>query len=114
MKPMIVEFGFGTSLRRGDYTEASVRAVRHALWRNSINIAEFRGFEKTEMKIAVRIGVQDPASVDPKAVADVFPYGQAKVEVVEGGLDVTRTDGRMTVMAQAALAVGFEEAGADV
>ena len=35
MGPMIVEFGLGTSLRRGSYTEAAARAVRAALWRNS-------------------------------------------------------------------------------
>ncbi|MEP3018597.1 MAG: Lin0512 family protein, partial [Tateyamaria sp.] len=28
---MIVEFGLGTSLRRGDYTQAAERAVRAAL-----------------------------------------------------------------------------------
>jgi len=37
---LLTEFGIGTSLRRQDYTQAALRAVRDALWRNSINLAE--------------------------------------------------------------------------
>ena len=108
MTPLIVEFGMGTSLRRGDYTEASVRAVRHALWRNSINLAELLGFSKDDMRVSVRIGVQRPEAVDVATVAAVFPYGQPEIEAVRGGLNVDRADGTVTVMAQVALSVGFD------
>ncbi|MEO0391255.1 MAG: Lin0512 family protein [Pseudomonadota bacterium] len=113
MTPLILELGKGTSLRRADYTDAAVRAVRDALWRNSINLAELLGFTKDDMRISVRIGVQDPSAVDVAAIAEVFPYGRAEVEVVHGGLDVPRSDGTRTVMAQAALSVGFEMERAD-
>ncbi|MEM8577709.1 MAG: Lin0512 family protein [Pseudomonadota bacterium] len=113
MTPLIQEFGFGNSLRRGDYTEAAVRAVRHALWRNSINVAELLGFDKDDMRVDVRIGVQAPGEVDTGQVAAVFPYGTARIEVVAGGLNVPRADGTVTVMAQAALSVGFEMERAD-
>jgi len=111
--PLIQEFGMGTSLRRGDYTEAALRAVRHALWRNSINVAELLSFDKNDMRIAVRVGVQAPEAVDVAAVAAVFPYGTAEVEVVHGGLNTPRADGTVTVMAQAALSVGFDMERAD-
>ena len=65
---------------------AACRAVRDALWRNSINAAELFGVEKEDMILDVRIGVQRPEAVDIAAVAAIFPYGKAHVGVVEGGL----------------------------
>lgn len=105
--PMIVEFGFGTSLRRGDYTEAAARAVRAALWRNSINLAEYMGVGKEDMCIEVRIGCAKPDAVDTDVLAKVFPYGRTSFVVEKGGLEVARPDGdgHATVMAQAALIV---------
>ena len=51
VKRLLTEFGMGSSLRRQDYTEAAVRAVRDALWHNSINLAELFGKDKAEMQI---------------------------------------------------------------
>ena len=45
IKRLLTEFGMGSSLRRCDYTKAAVRAVKDALWHNSINIAELFGKE---------------------------------------------------------------------
>ena len=75
MERILTEFGMGTSLRRGDYTQAAKRAVENALWHNSINAAELFGFDKSDMAISVRIAVQQPDKVDRAAVAAVFPYG---------------------------------------
>ncbi len=115
MKNLLVEFGMGTSLRRGDYTEAAVRGVRDALWHNSINLAELFGFEKTDMQIRVDVGVQHPQSVDVSAIEAVFPYGQVRVCVHQGGLDIPRPEGagNPTIMANVALTVGFEMERAD-
>ncbi len=108
-KRMLTEMGMGTSLRRQDYTEAAVRAVKDALWHNSINLAELFGRDKTEMLIDLEIGVQQPDRVDMTALAAVFPYGQVSVSVVKGGLDVPRADGgKPTVIANAAISVSFE------
>jgi uncharacterized protein (TIGR02058 family) len=110
---MLTEFGQGTSLRRQDYTEAAIRAVRDALWHNSINLAELFGRDKSEMLIDVEIGVAAPERVDADAVAAVFPYGQVSVRAVRGGLDVPRADGTApTVIAVVALSVSFEMEGA--
>lgn len=110
--PMIVEFGLGTSLRRGSYTEAAARAVRAALWRNSINLAEYMGVGKEDMRIEVHIGCAQPDLVDTSVLAEVFPYGETTFVVGHGGLDVARPEGtgNPTVMAQAALIVSVEVA----
>ncbi|QJF50880.1 Lin0512 family protein [Roseobacter ponti] len=110
MQRLLVEFGMGTSLRRGDYTQAAVRGVKDALWHNSINLAELFGFEKTDMKIIVDVGVQQPDAVDVSEVMAVFPYGDAEVRVHHGGLDAPRPDGdgNPTIMANVALTVGFD------
>ncbi|MEM1128969.1 MAG: Lin0512 family protein [Pseudomonadota bacterium] len=106
---LLVEFGMGTSLRRQDYTEAALRAVRDALWHNSINLAELYGKDKADMQITVEIGVQDPEAVDTDKVAAVFPYGQVKVLSQAGGLDIPRIDGpQPTVMAIAAICVALD------
>src|SRR6056300_7390 len=98
-----LELGMGTSLRRQDYTKAACRAVEDALWHNSLSLAEAFGFEKSDMIIDVEIGVQCPQHVDIDEVAAIFPYGQATVQVVEGGLDIDKPDGSgRTIIANAA------------
>lgn len=107
---LLTEFGMGTSLRRGDYTQAAKRAVQDALWHNSINLAELFGFPKDAMKITVEIAVQKPEEVDVMAVAEVFPYGETIFKVHKGGLDIPRPEGtgNPTIMANVALSVAFE------
>lgn len=107
---LLVEFGMGSSLRRGDYTQAAKRAVQDALWHNSINLAELFGFDKTDMQITLDVGVQKPEEVDADVLRAVFPYGEVTVNVQRGGLDVPRPDGdgHPTIMANVALSVGFE------
>ena len=108
VKRLLTEFGMGSSLRRRDYTQAAVRAVKDALWHNSINLAELFGKDKTEMLIDVEIGVQDPDAVNCADVAEIFPYGQVRVEVMHGGLDVPRPEGHPTVMANVAISISLD------
>ena len=108
-----LELGMGTSLRRHDYTKAACRAVEDALWHNSLSFAEAFGFEKSDMLIDVEIGVQRPDEVDIYQVAAIFPYGNASVEVVEGGLDIANPYGKgYTIIANAAVVVYFDMEGA--
>tara|TARA_B100000780_G_scaffold219950_1_gene159001 strand:+ start:906 stop:1253 length:348 start_codon:yes stop_codon:yes gene_type:complete len=108
VKRLLTEFGMGSSLRRRDYTQAAVRAVKDALWHNSINLAELFGKAKSEMLVDVEVGVQDPDAVDQAAVAEIFPYGQVRVQVVHGGLDVHRPEGNQTVIANVAISVSLD------
>ena len=107
-KRLLTEFGMGTSLRRQDYTEAAKRALKDALWHNSVNMAELYGFPKEAMIIEVAIAVQQPDQVDITALLSVFPYGQPSVTVTHGGLDVPRPDKPPTVIANAAINVSFD------
>lgn len=108
-KRVVTQFGMGTSLRRRDYTEAAARAIRDALWHNSLNVAEAFGFPKEAMIIDVEIGVQQPDAVDRDALLKIFPYGQPAITVVKGGLDVPRQDKEgLTVIANAAITVSFD------
>ena len=104
-----LELGMGTSLRKGDYTRAAVRAVQDALWRNSISFAEAFGFEKSDMLIDVEIGVQQPDALDADEVKAVLPYGNGGVRVVTGGLDIPKPDGKgVTILANAAIIISFD------
>ena len=109
MPRLLTEFGMGSSLRRQDYTEAATRAVKDALWHNSINLAELYGKQKEDMQITVEVGVQDPDALDIAKVAEIFPYGQITVVPRKGGLDVPRQDGgKPTVIANVAISVALE------
>ncbi len=105
-KPMIMEFGSGTDIRGEDYTKAAKRAVDDALHHNSIAVADALGKAREDMQVDILIGVARPDAVDKAAVAAMLPYGQAQVEVVEGGLDtpLENKEGSV-VLANAALTV---------
>ena len=104
---LLTEFGIGTSLRRQDYTEATLRAIRDALWRNSINLAELFGAPKETMILDVEIGVAQPDAVDIDKVKAAFPYGQPRIHVTKGGLDVLRPDEPPNVIANVAISVSL-------
>ncbi len=105
-KRMVVEIGMGTDLQGQDYTKAAVRALKDALWHNSLTIAPAFGFEREKMIIEVSIGVAKPDRVDKEAVKAVLPYGQASIDVVEGGLDIlSDCKTKTTVIANAAAVV---------
>lgn len=81
---------------------------KNAQWHNSINLAELFGKDKTEMLIDVEVGIQNPDAVDRTAMVGIFPYGQVSVKVVHGGLDVPRSEGQPTVMANVAISVSLD------
>ena len=104
-----LELGQGTSIRSMDYTAAAVRAVKDALWRNSLSAADAFGFDRSAMLVDVEIGVQNPDAVDVSQVAAVFPYGVVTVLPKLGGLDVPKhgKSGHL-VVAVAAVSVHFD------
>ncbi|WP_264211766.1 Lin0512 family protein [Leisingera thetidis] len=110
---VLVEFGMGTSLRREDYTEAARRAIRDALWHNSVSMAELFDFSKEDMIIDAEIGVRKPEAVDQDALLEIFPYGRPSIRIVEGGLDIEKPHGGRTVIANAAVIVSFDMEAAE-
>lgn len=104
-----MELGMGTSLRAEDYTKAAIRALKDALWHNSLTMADAFGFSRESMIVDIEIAVQKPDAVDTDAVKAVLPYGRGAVTVVKGGLDVPKPDGAgKTVIANAAVLVSFD------
>jgi uncharacterized protein (TIGR02058 family) len=109
MKRMVVEFGMGTDIRGADYTKAAVRALRDALWHNSLNIAAALGKPTDSMVVEVLIGVPKPERVDKAEVLAVLPHGTGSVKVVEGGLEIMNDEGTSsTVIANAAAIVHLD------
>ena len=105
-KRVVVEMGMGTDIRGGDYTKAAVRALRDALWHNSLGVTRALGMDVDSMRIEVIIGVPKPEAVDTSQVLAVLPHGTGEVRVVHGGLEIPNEEGSdKTVIANAAAVV---------
>ncbi|MEM6660806.1 MAG: Lin0512 family protein [Pseudomonadota bacterium] len=107
-KRMVLELGMGTDLGGEDYTKAAIRALRDALWHNSLTIADAMGVDRQAMEVDILIGTGKPDEVDETAVAAILPYGTARVRAVQGGMDIPKEDGSLTVMANAAVVVWLD------
>ena len=109
MKRMALQFGMGTDIRGTDYTKAAVRALRDALWHNSLGVAAALDMPTDAMMVEVLIGVPKPELVDKAAVLAVLPHGTGTVELVRGGLEIMNDAGTgSTVMANAAAIVRLD------
>ena len=51
LKRVALEIGMGTDIRGGDYTKAAVRALRDALWHNSLTVATAVGTSSVLLSI---------------------------------------------------------------
>jgi len=106
---MVLQIGMGTDIRGADYTKAAVRALRDALWHNSLSVADAVGLPVDSMRVEIRIGVPHPEQVDKAAVLAVLPHGTGTVEIVEGGLEIMNDAGtNKTVIANAAAIVRLD------
>ena len=105
-KRIVLEIGMGTDIRGTDHTKAAVRALKDALWHNSLGIADIVGVPVDSMRVEVTIGVPKPDQVDTAQVLGVLPHGTGTVTCVVGGLEIpnpSRADA--TVIANAAAVV---------
>jgi uncharacterized protein (TIGR02058 family) len=109
LKRMVMQIGMGTDIRGADYTKAAVRALRDALWHNSLSVADAVGLPVDAMQVEVMIGVPRPDQVDKETVLAVLPHGTGTVRVVEGGLEIPNDGGtNMIVIANAAAVVRLD------
>ena len=109
LQRMAIEIGMGTDIRGSDYTKAAVRALRDALWHNSLSIANALGKPTDSMFVEIHIGVPKPEQVDKEQVLAVLPHGTGTVHVVEGGLEIPNDAGTgSTVVASAAAIVRLD------
>ena len=108
-KRVVLQIGMGTDIRGTDYTKAAVRALRDALWHNSLGIANAIGLDTDSMHVEVTIGVPKPDQVDKAQVLAVLPHGTGTVTVVEGGLEIPNDAGTgSTLIANAAAVVRLD------
>ena len=106
---VVLQIGMGTDIRGSDCTKAAVRAVRDALWHNSINIAAALGQPLDAMQVAITVGVPRPDEVDHQQVLAVLPYGRGTLDVVRGGLEIINDAGTdATLIANAAVVVRLD------
>lgn len=106
---MLLEIGMGTDIRGSDPTKAACRALRDALWHNTIAIAPAMGQPPESMIVDVHIGVPRPHLVDTAQVLAVLPYGRGTVTVVEGGLEIPNDAGTdCTLIANACAIVSLD------
>ena len=111
LKRMVLEIGMGTDIRGVDPTKAAVRALRDALWHNSLGIASALGLDADSMQVEVTIGVPHPEMVDKARVLAILPHGTGTVTVVEGGLEIPNDEGtNATLIASAAAVVWLDVA----
>ena len=106
---VVLEIGMGTDIRGTDPTKAAVRALRDALWHNSLTIAKALNQDTDDMRVEVTIGVPHPEQVDKSQVLAVLPHGTGTVNVVAGGLKIpsaNRDDS--TLIAHAAAVVKMD------
>jgi uncharacterized protein (TIGR02058 family) len=109
LRRTVLQIGMGTDIRGADYTKAAVRALRDALWRNGLSVADAVGLPVDAMQVEVTIGVPRPEQVDKEAVLAVLPHGTGTVRVVEGGLEIANDAGtNSTVIANAAAVVRLD------
>src|SRR3954468_23850256 len=110
-KRMVLEIGMGTDIRGPDPRKAACRALRDALWHNSLSIATALGQPLDAMIVDVHIGVPRPELVNHAEVLAVLPYGKGSVTVVEGGLEVHNDEGtNSTMIANACVVVSLDVA----
>ena len=110
-KRMVLEIGMGTDIRGADPTKAACRALRDALWHNSLSIAPALGHPLEAMIVDIHIGVPRPELVDKSEVLAVLPYVKGSVPVVEGGLEIPNDAGTSsTMIANACVVVSLDMA----
>jgi uncharacterized protein (TIGR02058 family) len=108
-KRVVTEMGMGTDIRGGDYTKAAVRALRDALWHNSLSVTRALGMDVDSMRVEVIIGVPKPEAVDTAQVLAILPHGSGEVKVVQGGLEIPSDNGTdKTIIANAAAVVRLD------
>ena len=105
LKRMVLEIGMGTDIRGADPTKAAVRALRDALWHNSLGVAAALGMDTDLMQVEVTIGVPHPEKVDKKAVLAILPHGTGTIAVVDGGLEIANDEGTGSTLVASAAAV---------
>ncbi|EUJ31273.1 hypothetical protein MFLO_09502 [Listeria floridensis FSL S10-1187] len=91
-KLLFIQTGFGVDVHGQDVTKAAVRAVRHAIYHNSMPGIEAMLPDGDLNKMIVRVKLAVPTdkdTVDKSEIKKLIPYGSVEVEVMDGGMVTT-------------------------
>mmetsp|Transcript_12936 Transcript_12936/g.24302 ORF Transcript_12936/g.24302 Transcript_12936/m.24302 type:complete len:221 (+) Transcript_12936:133-795(+) len=86
---LFVECGFGNDSHGQNPTKAAVRACRNAIEFNSIpsiNRLVPGGYESLKLDVILAIPPKYQQGLDLEAVKSVFPYGETKFTIQDGGM----------------------------
>lgn len=107
---LIIELGTGVDLHGGDYTKAATRAVEDAIHRGSLlYLADMlKAGDRPKMYVDVTIASPNPTAVDGDAVLKALPFGEKKITVVSGGMQVPGSEPDSIIMSNASVLVTVE------
>ncbi|MBC2284316.1 hypothetical protein HCB69_07995 [Listeria booriae] len=91
-KIVFIQTGFGVDVHGQDITKAAVRAVRHAIFTNSMPGIEafLPDGDLNNMVVNVKLALPcDAELLDYDAIKAIIPYGTVTVETMAGGMGTT-------------------------
>ncbi|KAL3777280.1 hypothetical protein HJC23_001491 [Cyclotella cryptica] len=85
-----IELGFGNDSHGQSSTKAAVRACRNSIEFNSIpsiqRLIPDGGYEKLKLDVLLAVPPKYQSGLDLDEVAKVFPYGNVRFELQDGGM----------------------------
>ena len=88
LRKFILEVGMGMDQHGQDPSNAARKAVRDAVSRSCLagllDVARLR--DVNQMVVDVLVACPHPEKVDQEKVLEALPFGQVRIEVVEGGM----------------------------
>ncbi|EUJ32170.1 Lin0512 family protein [Listeria cornellensis] len=91
-KILFIQTGFGVDVHGQDITKAAIRAVRNAIFTNSMPGIEdlLPGKDLNNMVVNVKLALPiDAELLDSEAIRAIIPYGTVTVETMPGGMLTT-------------------------
>ncbi|MBC6308649.1 hypothetical protein HCJ66_03675 [Listeria sp. FSL L7-1582] len=91
-KILFIQTGFGVDVHGQDITKAAIRAVRNAIFTNSMPGIEdlLPGKDLNNMVVNVKLALPTDAELlDEEAIRAIIPYGTVTVETMPGGMLTT-------------------------
>ena len=88
LRKFILEVGMGMDQHGQDPTNAARKAVRDAVSRSCLSglLDVVRLRDVNQMVVDVLVACPHPEKVDQEKVLEALPFGQVRIEVVEGGM----------------------------
>lgn len=85
---LLVECGFGNDSHGQNATKAAMRACRNAIEFNSLSIKKMvpGGYDAMKLNVILGVPAKYQKTLDLDNVSKVFPYGEIKFAIRDGGL----------------------------